>query len=503
MFAAGRVIAGGLSLAVLLSSAVGDAYGQESSLRAELGTRLGYSDNISLAPKGFEQGERLAEVTAGLDFARTGERHDTRLAYQAQGVFYGESNDSDEVYNSLNATSQWALVLDRLFVDMFALYDQTLVDATNKFSFNKLALTGNRTDVGVVGVSPSLQLAFGPSVEGEIRVTGTRIDYDEEDLEDNDERIATFTLGNTLARRGATWSVSYDQQHFDYELSPTVEFETFETELGFWVGETVRLFTTQGLESDYSLVGRPTVNGESPGLDEHFWYVGVDWRPSDRNEIVLSRGERSFGEAHRLSWSYRSSRGGVSAEYTEEPSSYLQEQLHSVRRTGELSPIDALDGPRGNLFYLRKRGAMTFVLERPRSSAAIRLFDERRFDIVALLDDVSEETEQYRGTELSLRWEVNSRATLGVTAQSAIRRSIVNVIDDEHRYYTLSFDRQVGRQGTMSVDYSHERARPKSEIGETPYTENQIIVGIRRGFGSAAPSGAPRRFTGYLDAASY
>jgi hypothetical protein len=501
MLSAGRVTAGRLSLAAVLVTVTHAAFAQ-SSLRGDVGVRMGYSDNISLAPDGFEQEERLGEITAGFEFARTKPRQDTRVAYQAQGVFYGESNDSDEVYNTLNATSELAIALDRLYVDLFALYDQTLVDATNKFSFNKLALTGNRTDVGIFGASPNLRLAIGPSIRGEIRVTGTTIDYDDSELEDNDERVATFTLGNTLASSGGTWSVAYDHQEFDYELSPTVQFETFDTELGFWLGETVRLFTTQGLESDYALVGRPAT-GESPGLDEHFWYVGVEWQPSDRNEIVFATGERSFGEAHRLTWSYRSQRGGITAEYAEEPSSYLSQQLHSVRRTGELSPIDVLDGPRGNLFYLQKRGGVTFLLERPRSSAALRIFDERRFDIVALLDDVTEETEQYRGTEISLRWEMNSRAMLGLTAQSAIRRSIINVIDDEHRYYTLSFDRDLGRQATLSVNVSHERAEPKSDLGETPYNENQIIVGVRRRFGAAPPSGAPRRFTGYLDAAPY
>src|SRR6185503_12831322 len=120
--------------------------------------------NIALTAKGSEQSDDIAELTAGITFARSKPRLDTRVAYQAQGVFYNEASDSDEVFNTLNATSQLALVLDRLFFDTFALYDQTIVDATGKYSFNKLALTGNRTDVAIVGGGPRLMLAFGDNV---------------------------------------------------------------------------------------------------------------------------------------------------------------------------------------------------------------------------------------------------------------------------------------------------------------------------------------------------
>jgi hypothetical protein len=53
------------------------------------------------------------------------------------------------------------------------------------------------------------------------------------------------------------------------------------------------------------------------------------------------------------------------------------------------------------------------------------------------------------------------------------------------------------------VNVSHERAAPQSDIGETAYSENQIIVGLQRRFGMAPSSGATRRFTGYLDETPY
>lgn len=473
----------------------------KAEVGATLGTRLAHSDNVALLSEDAEHSESIAEVTAGINYARTAQRHDTNISYQAQGIFYDESSDSNEVFNSLNASSQLGLVLDRLFLDLYAVHDQTVVDPSQAYSFNNLALTGNRTDVSIVGASPSVRISIGANVTGEVRYGDARVDYDDETLDDRSERFSVFTLGNSNSRRGPTWQVAYNRQEYDYEAFPEIQFETFSLQLGIWVSDVLRLFTTQGLESDYTLVAPSLPNAEGPGLDEHFWDVGIDWRPSDRTELVAASGQRSFGESHRLQWTYRTERGGISLGYVEEPSSFLREQLHSLRSTGELSPIDSLDGPNGNPFYLQKRTDLTFLLQRPRSGAALRVFDERRFDIVdAVTDSLSDETERYRGTELSLSWSLSARSKIGLSRESARRRSIFNVTDDEIRNLTMSFERGIGRQGTLLLTASQERVDPKSAIGQIKYNENQASISIRRWFGTASSGGVPQRYSDYLNA---
>jgi hypothetical protein len=480
----------------------GHAAYAESEVGAILNTRLAHTDNVSLLPEGFEQPESIAEITAGINFARSEQRHQTQGSYQVQGLFYQESSDSDEVFNTLNLSSKVALVMNHFYVDAYAVHDQTIVDPTQKNSFNKLALTGNRTDVSIVGMSPYVAISVGENTTGEFRLSKARVEYADESLQDDDEAIVFFTLGNPESRAGTSWKVLYDKEEFDYESSPTVEFEVFGADLGYWVSDTVRLFTIQGLESDYSLVEEdPTVDAQSPGLDEHYWYAGVEWRPSDRNAVMLQSGQRSFGDSARFYWNYRSSRGGISISYSEQPSNALREQIRSSREAGELAPIDDLDGPDGNHFYLQERADIAFILDRSRSSAALRFFDERRFDIVkAATESTKEETEEYRGTEVNVSWTVNSVASIGLGAQVARRRSAFNAVDDEIRRVSVNYERRVGRQGSLLITAAGERVDPKSEVGEFQYNEKQFSVALRRWFGTAPTVGAPRRFYGYLDA---
>lgn len=486
----------------LLFAAV-DPAAQESSasLGARLSASVGSSDNVTLAPTGSEQSERIADVTAGIAFSRTQTRLDTNLAYQIQGLFYDEAQDADEVFHQLNASGRLALVLNHLFVDFLGVYDQTITDATGKYSVNNIALTGDRTDVAIVGLSPNLALFIGDNATGELRFGKTRLDYHDPELVDSAEEAFHYRLDNHQRLSGVAWGTDYSQEKYEYEAQGAVEFETFESDLGFWIGPH-RVFTIQGLETDYTQLG---AFGESAkgGLDEHFWYFGTEWRPNERTSLEWSVGERFFGDTARFLWQ-RQTRGGgaLSVSYAEEPNTFLREQLNSIRRVGELAPIDSLDGPTGNRLYLQKRFDAGYLLNRNKSTLGLRLFSERRFDIFdAILEIADTETEEYRGFELSWGWEIDSRSTLGASMQKARRFSTLNVVDDRLEYVTIDWRRRVGRTSELTVTASQQSSDPQSDLGNAlQYKENQLTVSFSRTYGANQGTRVPQRYSDYANA---
>jgi uncharacterized protein (PEP-CTERM system associated) len=472
-------------------------------LSAQLMTRVAHTDNLTLAPKTqSNQSESVAEVVAGINFDTVAPRLDAHVRSQVDGVFYDKERAANEVFNTLDASTQVALVLQRLFLDAFAIYDQTVVDAAGKGSFNKLALTGNRTDVGIFGLAPRVAINVGDNVSGEARYSDTRFDYADASLQDLRQQSAIFTLGNSKSRRGPSWSVNYDSEQYDYDLAGPIAFKTFDTQLGFWATETFRLFTTQGLESDYAAVEAYSVSPSAPrpGLDDHYWYVGFDWRPNASTSAVVSAGEHQFGRAYSLELTYRRDREGIIVSYAEQPTTFLRDQLNSAVRAGELSPVDTPDGPRGNPYYLQKRAGVVFVLDRRRSYAALRLYSEQRYDIQAAANNTQIKTEDYSAVELSLGWDITPLSFLRLSSQLANRKSTLNVVNDQISYTILTWGRQVGRQGELTASLSQERGVPYSgNTSENDYEEHQISVGISRRFGSASASAVPVRFNGFLN----
>jgi hypothetical protein len=481
-----------------LCFACAHAGAQESALGARVGMRLTSSDNVALAPDGFEQSERIADIQAGVNFARTTARLTTDLDYEIQGVFYDEFDGSDEVFHRLDASTQVEVVAERFFVDFFGVYDQTVVDPAGQFFANNLTLTGNRTDVAILGVSPSVALNFGANVTGEIRQSHTKLNYDDPQLQDTTEGFLRFALANSNARSGGTWGVQYGKERFEYDLTTEVDLETFELELGYWVTPTARIFTTQGLESDYEQFG---LTG-SGGLDEHFWYVGTDWRPDDRTTVALSVGQRNSDTSHRFEWNRRLSFGGLSVSYSEQPSTFLRERLNNVRRVGELDPIDSIDGPLGNLLYLQERLSAAFYVDRPKSSLGFRVFSERRFEILDSAPNADGETDRVRGTEISARWQMDTRTTLSGSMQVARRRSLTNGFDDELTNFTVQMTKLLGRQTELSFILTRQRDVPEAITPtELELEETELSVGIQRRFGTGGAGGGDvtQRFSGYVD----
>jgi hypothetical protein len=480
-----------VSVVAVVGLTIGSARAGESSVGAYVGGRVAHTDNLSLGATD-EIGAHVTEVSTGINFDRLQPRINAHVAYDVQGLLY-EDSTLDEVYQQLDARTNLSLIAERLFLDAFGVYDQTIVDPTAQFSFNNLTVSNNRSDIGILGLSPSLALDVGENVVGELRFTTIWADYEDPTLRDSNVRSTTLSLGNADIRRGGTWALAYDRQQFEYDSLSDFEYETFTLQVGYWLGSTVRLFTTQGLESDYTLVFAQT--GASPGLDDHYWDAGVELTPSARANLTMTVGERTFGETRGMRASYETRRGRFGVSYTEEPSSVLRDQARSAQTTGEFAPIDSLDDPNGNVFYLQKRWDAFYTLQRAKSRLGFRFYEDRRFDIVAALNGVEQETQKYRGTEIWFDWDLNVVWDVTASVQVAQRTSALSLVDDEFDYVALDFRRPIGEKGQLSFQVSRETGQSVSQ-----FEENQISVAFQRAYGANAAGGVPSRYSGLVGA---
>jgi uncharacterized protein (PEP-CTERM system associated) len=480
-----------VSVAAVLGLTIGNALAGESTVGAYVGGRVAHTDNLNLSAADGEDAS-VMEVSTGINFDRLQPRIDAHVAYDVQGLFY-EDSTLDQVYQQLDARTNFSLIAERLFLDAFAVYDQTIADPTAQFSFNNLTVNNNRADIAVAGLSPSLALDVGENVVGELRYRTIWSDYDDEALQDASVRSTTLNLGNADLRRGGTWALAYEREQFEYDFLQDIEFETFAVELGYWIGQTVRVFTTQGLESDYSLVFATT--GPSPGLDDHYWDTGIEVRLNERADLTLRVGHRNFGETRGVSASYATRYGRFSASYTEEPSSFVRDQAFSAQTTGELAQIDNLASLDANIFYLQKRGDVSYVLERAKSRLGFRVYKDRRFDLAAALGGVEQESESYGGAEIWFDWDFSVVWAVIASAQVATRTFALRPIDEEFDYVALDFNRRIGEKGQLSFLVSRETAQPTSE-----FEEHQVSVSFQRSYGANAAGGVPARYSGLVGA---
>ena len=93
--------------------------------RLSVGTT--YSDNIRLAPPGEEEGDTVLQVDPGISVRKQGGRLNLRLDYTAQGLFYADHRDANQINNSLLAFGTAELYQDNLFLDAYGSVSQVLL----------------------------------------------------------------------------------------------------------------------------------------------------------------------------------------------------------------------------------------------------------------------------------------------------------------------------------------------------------------------------------------
>jgi uncharacterized protein (PEP-CTERM system associated) len=171
-------------------------------------------------------------------------------------------------------------------------------------------LTGTEddTDFYSVGLSPYLTGKLGDFSVVEVRFTGDRLHYSEDDDSDSTGKRGEVAFGSGSKFTNQIWEVLYQQNEVDYEaLDDDNEIKIFRADL-------IQKITTQwaaafsaGYEEYNLAIGEDR--------DDSTWSVGAIYTPNPRTRFTLGFGERSFGDDYYFEFSHRSSRSVWTASY--------------------------------------------------------------------------------------------------------------------------------------------------------------------------------------------
>jgi hypothetical protein len=448
----GRPLVASGALVLAMAGAPAGAIEWDFVPRVELGQY--WTDNVTAAPKGFEESEWITALTPGFSLRGVSPRGQVDLQYQAQALWYQDNSDFDDVYHNLLGNGQYILVPNRLFVDGFARYDQENIDPFGRLSSGNIIQTGNRTDVAVYGFSPWYTQSFGDWGETLTRFTYYGVRYQDTDdtrvrVQDSDHNAIRTQLGSQQGKPGLSWLGSVGYQRTDFLRAPEIEYGRAALDLGYPVGLRTRATFTAGLESNF------LEDRTAGGFDEEFWAVGFEWEPSEFQSLAMSIGDRFFGTSFEMHWRRRGTRGDLDVSYTEVPSTANQNLIDGDRGFGSnTSGLPALDAD----LFLAKRLSARATYNLPRTRLAARLYaEDRERPFGEGLDD------EVYGLRLSADWDaavrtrVNGfvryeRRDFGETRGSSnlyelgagVRRDLTQMFFTELRYSFLSRDFNTG-----------------------------------------------------------
>ncbi|MDG4562195.1 MAG: TIGR03016 family PEP-CTERM system-associated outer membrane protein [Candidatus Competibacter sp.] len=290
--------------------------------RLSVGTT--YSDNIQLAPSGEEEGDTVLQVDPGISVRKQGGRLNLRLDYTAQGLFYADHRDADQINNNLLVFGAAELYQDNLFLDAYGSVYQVPVVSNGRVDvgglgsdggalsslglfnnitlnvlpsasgvldpigiFSNIALTDNQTTQSTFGISPYWRQNLGGWVKALLRYRYENISYSGSDNPIDqqeglfDSQINSIDLNLTSDRNFDVlkWNLSYfylkqtGQQNNDIQGDGNDRQEQITGRSDYRLNNSWSLVAEAGYVNNQSSTYTDNTNGP-------YWGLGATWKPN-------------------------------------------------------------------------------------------------------------------------------------------------------------------------------------------------------------------------------
>lgn len=463
-----------LAITVLLVPFEGHSAPWDFGVTADLG--IVYTDNLRLLPDGQEESDIVYTVSPTFSLSTDGDRLSADILYRPEAYFYQDAPESDQLYHVVDASLTATIVRDALFLYTSAVQYQTVESPGEVFPTSNLPITQARVDSTGYEIRPYWEQTLGfADVSAEVAYIETRYDSERPSFDllstNNKELSGSLNLNNFSRQQGFAWGLGYDHQRVEYESVEPWEYQRASANLGYWVSSSARFFVSGGAETSVEDIFESN-------LDEEFWETGFQYRPSQRLDLELAVGQRSYGDSYRLQASYQLRRGQTSLSYSEQPAtrSQMESQRRPIIFTDSLDNI--LDRPGGTDRFLQKRGEWSIGIGLAKSNISFRVFSEERLQRTTATGEPLN-NERYTGVAFRWSWQLSANSTLGFSADVANRAAFDTESDLQRAAIDLAY-RLSQRLSLVLLAQNSVEEGVGSSIRD--YTENQVRLMLRTEF---------------------
>jgi uncharacterized protein (PEP-CTERM system associated) len=495
-----------VALAALTWASGGQA--AEWRIVPQLNLREIYSDNVRLAQSGLETSDFITEISPGISIASNGPGLKLKANYTFQHFRYADDSKGSTSHHRLDAGATLELVKDLFAVDGTAAISQQDVALLGTTSVNDYAITGNRTTVKSLNISPYVHHNFRGIALGELRYAYSRVDTDSAVLSNSRLDSVRLNLASDPSFRTLGWGLRYDAQRTEQSNANAVDSATSSADLRFMLTPQFYLTATAGYD-DYDYVA--AANAEEP--KGAFYMGGFSWRPTQRTSLSASAGRRFFGKTFSLSSSVRSrssfwrlsydeSITTASAQFsltaTESTSDFLNQlfrssipddtlRQHAVDRfilnAGLPSSLSRSVNYLTNQFFLQKSLRASVAMTGAKNTVLLTVFSTLRqpqtaldtamlFTSPASLANAGDTRQS--GVTAIWNWKISVLTSANFSADMVRKKTNSFGTEDRLRMYKASFTRQLQPKLSGIVELRH--AEQTSDIAANNYHENALMA---------------------------
>ena len=433
------------------------------------------SDNVFLAGSGNEVDDLVYQVTPFVNYSYDSQHLDVLLDYAFDWYRYDDLGTSSRFHRG-QAQFIASALQDDLALEFGASRVQALSDPDQAIPTGNLPISGNIVDQDEIWINPRVSRDLGRTVSLNIdyRLSELRFNDNGPQLsnalrEDSTNHDGRFSLDNLASSSGFTWALRYDYQETDYDEAVSFEFQRASAELGYRIGEGLRVFGSGGQESAFD-------NPIDASLEDTFWEGGFSISRNDTFTLELAAGERTFGSSWRGSLDWQFLRGSTSLSYSETPTTTGQNRGRNAIGILDNTDLDELLDRIGSPErFISERLEWRVDLNWRRTGLSLSLFDEDRTGRVGE-NSISLPDESQSGIAADFNWQAGARTSF-ILGASMARRESAPGSESDILNASVGVDYRLGSRTSVALTFQHVDQDPRGVPAVGPdYVANLVSL---------------------------
>ena len=282
-----------------------------------------FTNNVRL-DNANKRAELITQVSPGIRISSSGGRIRGSIDYALTESLYANNTSARQSQNSLTAAGTLEAVDNWAFLDFSGSISQQAISAFGKPSSGGVLAGGNSTETSVYRLSPYIRGQIAGLATYEARYSITSLSSASAAAADSEQRDASLRLSGGQSSYGLSWGFDAKHQVVAYSgAGRSTSSSAINGRLQYGLNERWAAYTRIGHESnDFSalngqqgdfvaLGGTWTPNPDlRVSLDQDtrgFTGMGINWVPSKRTSVTVTRNGQLYGSTHTVVLGYRTS----------------------------------------------------------------------------------------------------------------------------------------------------------------------------------------------------
>ena len=483
-----------------------------------------FTNNVRL-DNANKQSELITQVGPGIRISSSGGRIRGSIDYSLTELLYANNTSGRQSQNSLAASGTIEAVDNWAFLDFSGSISQQAISAFGKPSSAGVLAGGNSTETSVYRLSPFVRGQLAGVGSYEARYSITSLSSASAAALDSEQRDASLRLSGGQSSYGLSWGFDASHQAVGYSgAGRSTSSSSVNGRLQYALNERWGAYTRVGHESnDFSalngqqsdfvaLGGTWTPNPDlRVSLDKDnrgFTGLGINWAPSKRTSVTVTRNGQLYGTTHTVvlgyrtantAWTFSDSRGvssspaqgaGVqplslydllTAQFAAgETDTVKREQYDAFLLANGIRPnTSAVGGFLSSSVSLQRSQQLSFALFGARSTLSMFVTRSRNTKLdtlsTAVDDFLTSSAVTQNGLSANYSYRLTAKSVVSLAAARQATSGSNGVAGTSSKTFNVNLSTQLTRETSASVG----ARRVIFDSTTTPYSETAVTGNLQ------------------------